>query len=218
MLEDIAGTLRSAGAEQQPARLEPTQRGAQCGFVKCQHGSEQLAGEPPPDAGADLCHLTHGRCAVEPRHQTVLQRRGNCHFRKRAADTVGIFRLDDQAALENGLGQLFHEERNSVGLGNDLLEHFSRQGLSADHFLGHQHDIPSRQTDDRQSQRMCETRPRRPVFGAIGGRHQDALVRDVGQKHVQDFLRGRVDPVRVLHDQEHGLSGRKCKELTGDRP
>ena len=51
----------------------------------------------------------------------------------------------DQAALEYCLGQLLDEERNAIGLEDDLVEHFLGQRLATADILGHEHGLLARQ-------------------------------------------------------------------------
>ena len=135
VLEAVACFGRGSVAKHQLGFLQFRQSACQRGLVAPDHGVQQRVREFACDRGADLCDLLHRHEAIEARHQRILQRRGDRHGRQRAVKAVALGFLNQQSRLQHILGQLFHEKRHAVGLGDDLRKHLGGQLAPARHAL-----------------------------------------------------------------------------------
>ena len=94
--------------------------------------SDQRVGKLAADCGARLRDLLDRRVAVEPRHQRILQRRGDRQERQRTDQRKTIVLLAQQTGFENRLGQFLDEQRHAVGAGYDLVRQPRRQWFPRD--------------------------------------------------------------------------------------
>ena len=168
---------------------------------------EQRRRENPPDGRSDLGHMARAVDAVEPGHQRVVER---CRHRRRL--TAGSARR----ALRDRAGDLLDEQRNAVRPVDDPLDDLRRQ--AGCHLRDDCSGFRRRQWPQRELGRVRQADPGRPALGPEGRHHEDpeACHRSKGQ--LEQFARGRVDPVGVLEHQEHWRMAGEPGELGQQRP
>jgi hypothetical protein len=96
----------------------------QCGLVQRRHGPEDLVCKLPPQHRSKLCHIFDCGQPVQPGHQRVLQGGRNRQGGQRTGQHIAPCVFPHQPRFENRLHQLFHKQRDAVGLGNNLMHHF----------------------------------------------------------------------------------------------
>ena len=150
MLEGVDRLRGLAAAEHQLRADEPVESLLQPVVRLLGHGAEQRIGELAADGGADLGDLAYRRQPVEPGHQRVVQGGRDRQRRQRAVERVTPVLLAQQAAFDNGLGQLLEEQRHAVGAGEDLLEDLGRQRLAAGRPLDQGRALAAAEAGERQ--------------------------------------------------------------------
>src|SRR5208282_4707785 len=143
MLERVMRARRTPALEDQLGINKLPQRPTQLALRTRGYGSQQLVGEFSADYRGCLRHLFRAREPVEPRHQRVLQTRGNGE-----RITSGFFA--QQSALEQALGQFLDEQRNAVGTLDDAVEDFGRQTFAAGDAVDESGCVAPRQSVQRQ--------------------------------------------------------------------
>src|ERR671925_183721 len=106
---------------------------------------------------------------------------------------VGLF--PEQARLEYHLGQLFHKQRDAIGLGHDLLAYLSWQALPPRHSVDYQLHLRREQTAKRERGHMRPEAPWRVKLRATGEQGQDAGRRPLLYEEGQQLQRRGIDPV-----------------------
>src|SRR6266699_2285915 len=99
MLEDVGRFGQSSPGKNQLRLAELVERLV----VNRRHGIQQLVGKLPSNDGPNLGDLPHGREAVEPSQQTVVQRCWNRESGWRAAQNVAVGRLLEEPRSEDCL-------------------------------------------------------------------------------------------------------------------
>jgi hypothetical protein len=179
--------------------------GAQNRLVASDHGMHQWIGEFAPDRGADLRDLLHRREAIEPGHQAVLEGRGDCERRQRSVEAEAFAVLHQQPGFQHVLGQLLHEQRHAVGLGDDLREHFRRQLAPTRDALDECLGFGAIEPLQRDRTDVGQAFPRRLEFRPEGDQEQHGQPPRALDHEIEHFERGRVRPLRVLEKDEHWL-------------
>src|SRR5215471_9662493 len=123
MLEDINRIWWRAAARDQFGVLQLRQRGVKPRPVAFDDHAEERVRELPSDGGPDLRGLLDRRQSVKARHQRILQRRWNRQWWQRVVEAIPSSLFHEKIRFQDRLGQLFDEERDAVGLANDLLGH-----------------------------------------------------------------------------------------------
>jgi hypothetical protein len=152
-----------------------------------------------------LCQALHGRQAVEPRHQRVVQRGGNRQRWEETGELVALLALLEQPRLQHHLGQLLDKQRHPIGLGHHLLHDLGWQDLAARHPVGHLGRLAPWQAIERHLGQMRAPRPGWAEVGPKGQEHQDTRYGALIHQQTEQFQGRRIDPVQVFHDKEHGL-------------
>ena len=116
--------------------------------------------------------------------------------------------IDEEAGLENGLGQLLDEQRHAFRLGQDLVSDLGRQGLAAAirSMIADPSSRPRRLSDNAVTyENSC---PSRLELGAESDDQQYRQVLKAIDQHVEPFAGRRVDPMGILDDHHDGLPRR----------
>ena len=193
------------------------QRGLQRRLVAPDHGVEQRIGEFAPDRGADLRDFLDRRQPVEPRHQRILQRRGDRQRRQRAVEAIALAVLDQQPGFQHGLGQFLDEQRHAVGLGDDLRHHFGRQLAAAGHALDQGLGLAAVEPAERHRGDVGQALPGRLEFRPEGDQQQHRQTPDPLDREIEQFERGRIGPMCVLEQHQHRLLLRQTFHLIEQR-
>ncbi len=203
VLEDIDRVRRRAAQEDEFGFGEPDQRVLQHRIGKARDRGQNFVGEFPSDRGPDLQNLACGTEAVDARHQRGLQRGGNSERLRRLFEQIAIAGLLQLFAFEQGLGELFDEQRHPVGPVDDLIEQSARQFLAARDVADQRCPVALRQPAERQHGDVRLPGPRRLKFRPEGDDEQDRerLQSFDGQR--QEFDRRRVAPMRVLEQHQN---------------
>ena len=130
MLERIGHLGRRPVAEDQSRGYQLGERVLQRDAPNWRYLLQKVKGKLPADRRADLRDLLDRSQTIEPRHQGVLQGRGNCERRKHGGEHVGPVLFTQQLGLQHGLCQFLYKKRHAVGLGDDLLQNLRRQRLA----------------------------------------------------------------------------------------
>ena len=213
VLEREGGMRRHAGAEHEARLRQPVQQLAQLGLRPPRNGSEQLVGELPADRGADLGDLPGRAEPVQARHQGAMQggRHGGARQRRggeRSAH-VGLLRI----GLDHRPGELLDEERHTRRALDDLLDHPARERRIARNALDQGRRVVPPEPAERQRRDMRQSGPGRPELGPEGDKEQRRQAPEALNRHAQQFQGRRVDPVRILEQDEDGLPRREAGEL-----
>ena len=107
VLEQVPRAGRSTPLVEQLGVDQQRQAFLQLGLFDRNDRLHHLIGELPPEHGAELGDLADARQPVQPRHQRVLQGRGNGDFGERAGELVAVGPFAQEVCLQNGLGQFF---------------------------------------------------------------------------------------------------------------
>ena len=128
------------------------------------------------------------RCQKQPDHPTILH-----------------------ALLEHGLRQLLDKQRDALGPRQDVLENGWRQPMATGNLADEALGLGVAQTVQREQCDMWEAGPLDLKLGPAGDDEQHAQPLDSVDDEVEQLPRGRVEPVRVLKDEEYRLL--LCKAL-----
>ena len=136
-----------------------------------------------------------------------MQGRGDGQRRQRGGEDIGAVFLAQQAGFEHALGQLFHEQRYAVGLGNDLIEHLGRQRLTRHDAIDHRYRLTSLETVEREGGDMRTPDPWRGELRPGCHHIQHGQVLHSVDDPAEQIERCGIDPVRVFnqHQQRHGF-------------
>ena len=134
-----------------------------------------------------------------------MQRGGNRQRGQGPGQRIALLPLLEQAGLQHHLGQLLHKQRHPIGLGHHLLDHLGGQRLAVRHPADHLRGLAPRQARQRHLGEVRAPRPGRAEVGPKGQQRQDAGGGALIDQEAEQLQRGRIDPVQVFHDKEHGL-------------
>jgi len=105
-----------------------------------------------------------------------------------------------QAALQHALGQFLDKQRDAVGAIGDLVDNLIGQCLAAGDLLDQCGPVMSVQTIERQHRYL---RPAGPGPLELEAKRHDQQHRQTARPldgEVEQFARGRIDPMRVLEE------------------
>ena len=168
---------------------------------------QEFIGKLAPQGRPELCYSLYRRQAIEPCHQRVVQRGGNRQGGQGPGERVAVLLLLEQAGFQYHLGQLFHKQRHPIGFGDDLLDHLGRQDLPVGHLADHLHGLSAGVTESRHLGEVRAPYPGWAEVGPKGQQRQDASRGALIDQETEQLQRGRINPVQILHDKEHGLLG-----------
>ena len=174
-------------------------------------GPQQLVWECPAQHRGKLRHRFRGTQTIETRDERVVQRGGNGEDQRRRRQLVTVLRLAEQTRLQDHLRQLFDEQRVPIGVGHELLEHGLRHPLALGHAGDHVRRLIAGQGCELDPSIVAAAVPRRLELRAEDEQREQWDRRVVIEEQADQLYRRRVDPVKVLHDEQQGLRA-------GDRP
>jgi hypothetical protein len=116
-----------------------------------------------------------------------------------------------ETALQHALGQFLDEQRHAVGALDDLLDHVIGQRLPAGILLDQRGPVAPVQAIERQHADLRLASPRRLELGTEPNDQQYRQAADMLDGEVEQLVRGRVDPMRVLENHDHRLPARACR-------
>ena len=164
VLEDVSRLRRRAATVDQFGRHELAESALQRRPLDRRCRLQQAIGELAPDRGGDLRDLLHRREAVKPRHERILQGRGDRERNQRRDQDVAVVLLAQQAGSKNRFGQFFHKQRHPVGLGDDLLQDFTRKRLVAGDAIDQSQGVPLPKAAERKRGHIRSAHPWRGEF------------------------------------------------------
>ncbi len=207
VLEDVCRVGREPAGVDQLGLHQPGERRLQLGVREARCGPDEPVGELPADRRRDLGHLLGGPQPIEPRHQGVLEGRGD---RARRSRLVPLF-------LQHRLGELFDEERHPVGAEGDRLHQLvEARGASRDagHHLAH---VAATQATEGHVRLMRQQGPRGPELRPSRAEDQHGRRLAPLDQHPQQLERRRVDPLEILDHEDRGLDPREADDPADHR-
>ena len=152
---------------------------------------------------ADLRDLLGDRPEpVEPRDQRGMQGGRDRQGRQRARRQYRSDPVVAIAAFEHRLGQLLDEQRHAVGALDDLVDDLAGETGIAGEPLDQRRAVAPAEPVQRQRRHMRLAAPGVLKLGAEGDDEQDRQPRYPIERQVEQFARGRVDPMRVLENHQ----------------
>ena len=152
------------------------ERIGQLGRRQAQHRVQQSSRELAPDHRAYLRYLLGRRQIVQSRHQRILQRRRDRQGWQWPAQAVATGCCVQQARLEHRFGQFLYEQRNAVGLADDLGQHFVGQRLATGDRTDQFGCLALAEAVQCQPRQIGRVAPGRHVLGAAGHQEQQPAV------------------------------------------
>jgi hypothetical protein len=217
MLEDIHPVLGGTADKYQLRRNQLCERAVK--LVNGERGYEcqQAAAELPSYARADLRHLLHALQPIQPCHKGVPEAVRDRQRGQWSVEDIAAALHRKQARLQDGFGELLHEERHPVGLGDDLRDDLPWQLLSARH--AHSHRLRLRGIQSRQR----EARHHRlgyPAWFELGSmRHDQKRSKRRALEQMIDRLEcGGIGPVQILEQHQQGVVPAASLQQIGQCP
>ncbi|MGB8107210.1 MAG: hypothetical protein WCF47_23330 [Pseudolabrys sp.] len=115
-----------------------------------------------------MADLLDRRQAVEARHQRILKGRWYRERGQRPVESIAVGVLDQDVPFKHRLCELLDEQRVAVGLGDNLVHHFGRQGAAAGHLRDYAFNVIAIEATERQRADIGETNPGRFEFRPRG--------------------------------------------------
>jgi hypothetical protein len=115
--------------------------------------------------------------------------------------------LGEHSRLQDHLGQLFDEQRNTVSLRHDLLNDFKGQGLSCTDLLDHQLGLLAGEAVHSKHGQIRTRSPWRTKRGTCDQQHQESGSRGLVQQQRRQLQGGWIDPVHIFDDKQNGALG-----------
>ena len=206
---------RGAAAEQQSRIAELIQCGLQLPVRTLRHRLNQFIGKLATEHRADLGDLLGCRPEpVESRHQRGVQGRRHRQRRLRCRRQHRGNPVTMSGAFQHRLGQLFDKQRHPVGAVDDLGDDLSGQARITGQSLHQSLTLAFAEPIKRQARNVSATRPGRLEFGTKRDCQQHRQTAHPVDGQIQQFARGRVDPVSILKHHQHRPATRFGFELT----
>ena len=120
-------------------------------------------------------------------------------------------------ALDHALGHFLNKQRHAGGALGDLADDLIGQHLAAGDLLDQCGPVVPVEAVERQHRHLRLAGPGRLELGAKRHDQQHPQTADPLDGDVEQFVRGRVDPMRVLEDHHHRLTLRQTFELPDQR-
>ena len=198
VLECIGHRRRRPVAEDQSRSYQLGERVLKRDALNRRYLLQKVKGKLAADRCADLRDLLDRSQAIEPRHQGVLQGRGNRERRKHGGQHVGPVVCAQHPGLQHGLCQFLHKKWYAVGVGDDLLENLSRQRLAAGDPIDHGKGVAPTEPAQRQRLDVRLTTPGRHEFRPKRDDEECSQFWHPIDKTIEQFERRRVGPVCVF--------------------
>ena len=165
-LRDLASTRSQLGGNEAREDVD------KCCLAHHLDLGEQFVTELASDDCTDLRDSLDRRDAVQARHQRVAQRLRDRNAEERAGIDVAIPLIDQVAGLDDRLGQLLHEERDTVRLGDDLLDKVIRKRFPGGQVRYELLALCRRQPCEVESRYVRISEPRRFKFRSVSEHRQ----------------------------------------------
>jgi hypothetical protein len=146
-----------------------------------------------------------------------VQGRRDGEWRQRPVEHVTIHLLAQQTALQHALGQFLDEQRHTIGAIGDLIDDDVRERLAAGDLRDQSGPVAPVKPIERQHCDLRLAGPRRLELETKRHDQQHWQAADPLDSEVEQLARGRVDPMRVLENDEHRLPARQTFELADQR-
>jgi len=137
--------------------------------------------------------------------------------RQRAVEHIAIRLFPQQTALQHALGQFLDEQWHAVGALGDLGDNVIGQCLAAGDLCDQRGAVALVEAIERQHADLGLAGPWRLKLGPEGHDQQHRQAADMLDHEVEQLARGRVDPMRILEDHNHGLSACQTFEMPDQR-
>ena len=111
----------------------------------------------------------------------------------------------EQPRLQHHLGQLFHKQRHSIGLGHKLPEHLGRQRLTSCDSLDHDLHLFAGQTAECELGQVRASGPGRTKIRAKIQQNENAGRGCLVDQEVEKLQRGGISPLQILPHRERRL-------------
>jgi hypothetical protein len=108
-----------------------------------------------------------------------------------------------QAAFNDVSRQFLDKQRDAVGARSNLRDDLLWKRLARDGF-GQRRGIPNVEAIERECADMRGAAPYLAELGAKGDEEQDRKSPDAIDRQIQQFVRGRIDPLSVLENHQYG--------------
>lgn len=166
---------------------------------------DHLLVELPADAGSDLRHLACWSQAVEARHERLLQRRRNGQRRKWAdeLEMAIAWRCLPDHRFKDRFRQFLDEQRHALSAGEDGFDDDGRKLPSARRTVDKRSGCWPPEAIEAEECDMREIRPRRRHVRPQCGHEKYRQNPDPVHYPLEKLPRRRIEPMRVLEDQEH---------------
>jgi hypothetical protein len=142
-----------------------------------------------------------------------VQARRNRERRECPIEHVAVHVLAQQTALQDALGQFLDKQRHPIGAIDDLRDDLVGQRLAAGDLRCQSDPVAPVQPIERQHCHLRLPGPRRLELRTECHDQQHPQAADMLDEEVEQFARGRVNPMRVLEDHDHRLPARQAFEL-----
>ena len=163
------------------------------------------------ETGTGLRHLFSLAQTIEPGDQQPLQAIRDRECWQRAAKQISVVVLAQQAALQDGLDQLFDEQRHAIGMIDDVAVYLTWQPLAGNP-IGHGNDLRMAQAIEYNGCGIRVARPRRRELRPVGDQQQHRQISNVIDDEVEQLVRGWIHPMHVLeNDERRPIAGQSSK-------
>ena len=206
VFEDVGFVRRGSFPVQNPRLNQLLELGAKPLLVKPRNRPQHFVGKLPADCRPQLGHRFRSLHAVEPGIERVLQRRGDAQCRQRGGEFVAAVPFHKHVAFEDGLGELFQEQRHAIGLGDDMFYRLLRQILVAGDPANDFSGVFPGKAEELNLGKIIPDRPWRSKLGTITQKDQELVSSGSGDQLVEHFKRGGIDPMEILQREEHRLA------------
>ena len=160
--------------------------------------------------------LGGGREAIQARRDDLAHRPGNEDLVHRTGQPHAAVVHGEESFLDQRAGDLLREERAALGLGEDARLELVRQCAAAEGAGDAQH-VGLEQRPQMHLRHRRLGAPLRAVFRPVADQHQHLRATEAVHHHLEQFLRGLVDPVQVLEDHHHRCATALGGHELGDR-
>ena len=115
--------------------------------------------------------------------ERIVQGRWDRKRAQRGGKYIRLILFTQQSGFQDALGEFFHEERDAVGLGHDLVEDVRRQLLSGRHAVNHRHCLVPVEPVERQRVALS-----RPIQGAANS-GRNVITNRIGKRRICSISR-----------------------------
>ena len=212
VLEQIGGVGRNAAAEQEAGVRQLAKRDVEVGSAV--DAIDQLIAERAAEDGAHLRHFLC-RCAepVEPRDQRGLQGRRDRQRRRRARRQYRLDAVSRVGAFQHRPCQFLDEQRYAASAFDDFGDDVGVERGIAGEVLHEHRAIAAAEPVQCKCCHMRLAAPLRLEFWPESNDDQNRKIRDAVDRQIEQFTRRRIDPLRILENEQHRRAAGDCLEL-----